>query len=195
MDREVMLLAAARQMDTNALTEIFEVYAPPLYKFAFRICNNALKADRLVGEVFEKFVQQLSAGQNPGVNLRVFLYGMTYRLLIQDIQYADSFPPTNGDVPTRSDRWPVSASYEEQKLLEALKRGFMQDLTDDQRHVVLLRFVEGFSLKETAAITGKKVNNVKVIQNRAIAALRRGIDYPAAETQTITIFLRRMAQG
>jgi RNA polymerase sigma-70 factor (ECF subfamily) len=80
-------------------------------------------------------------------------------------------------------------------MLEAIKRGLMQDLTEDQRHVVLLRFVEGFSLKETAAITGKKVNNVKVIQNRAISALRKGIDYPVTETQTITVFLRRLAQS
>ncbi len=195
MDREVTLLAAARQMDRNALTEIFEVYAPPLYKFAFRICNNAVMADRLVGEVFDKFVQQLSTGHNPGVNLRVFLYEIAYRLLLQDVQYANYFLGGNGDLPANRDRWSGLSSYEEQTLLDAIHRGLMHDLTDDQRHVIILRFVEGFSLKETAAIIGKKVNNVKVIQNRAIAALRKGIDYPVAETQTITIFLRRLAQS
>ncbi len=94
-----------------------------------------------------------------------------------------------------SDPWSRLPGYDEQRMLDAIKRGLMYDLTEDQRHVVLLRFVEGFSLKETAAITGKKVNNVKVIQNRAIAALRKGIDHPAAETQTITLFLRRLAQN
>jgi hypothetical protein len=34
-----------------------------------------------------------------------------------------------------------------------------------------LRFLEGFRIKETALIIGKKVNNVKVIQNRAIAPI------------------------
>jgi DNA-directed RNA polymerase specialized sigma24 family protein len=35
--------------------------------------------------------------------------------------------------------------------------------------------MEEFSLEETAAIMGKKVNHVKVIQNRAIAKLRKAI--------------------
>jgi RNA polymerase sigma-70 factor, ECF subfamily len=195
MDREITLLAAARQMDRNALTDIFEVYAPVLYKFAFRLCNNAVMADQLVGEVFDKFVQQLSAGQNPGVNLRVLLYEIAYRILLQDVRYANYFLVGGRDMQMKSERWSGSAGYDEQRILDAIKRGLTHNLTEDQRNVVLLRFVEGFSLKETAAITGKKVNNVKVIQNRAIAALRKGIDYPAAETQTITIFLRRLAQS
>ena len=57
----------------------------------------------------------------------------------------------------------------------------MNDLNDAQRHVVILRFMEGMSLKETAAITGKKINNVKVIQNRAIAALHKALDRPVEE--------------
>jgi RNA polymerase sigma factor (sigma-70 family) len=47
----------------------------------------------------------------------------------------------------------------------------------DQRHVIILRFLEGFSVHETAVIIGKEESNVKVIQNRAIAALRRALGY------------------
>jgi RNA polymerase sigma-70 factor (ECF subfamily) len=47
------------------------------------------------------------------------------------------------------------------------------ELTPDQRHVIILRFLEEFSLRETAAIIGKKVEHVKVIQGRAIARLRK----------------------
>ena len=43
----------------------------------------------------------------------------------------------------------------------------------DQRIVIILRFLEDFSLKETAEIIGKDVNNVKVIQNRGIAKLKK----------------------
>jgi RNA polymerase sigma-70 factor, ECF subfamily len=49
------------------------------------------------------------------------------------------------------------------------------DLTEDQRHVIILRFLEDFSLKETAEIIGKEVNNIKVIQNRGIAKLRKAM--------------------
>lgn len=62
---------------------------------------------------------------------------------------------------------------EEQTLLDAVLQAMGNGLTADQRHVMILRFLEGFSVKETAMIMGKKVGNIKVIQNRAVVALRK----------------------
>jgi RNA polymerase sigma-70 factor, ECF subfamily len=195
MDREIILLAAARQMDGDAFKEIFELYAPALYKYAYRLCKQADLADELVGMVFESFVQQLSDGRHPGLNLRTNLYEITYGILMRDVRYTNHIWVTNRTIPGQSYRWSAGPGTDDQMLLDALQRALIHDLTEDQRHVVLLRFVEEFSLKETAAITGKKVNNVKVIQNRAIASLRKALDSPVAETHTITLLLRRLAQA
>lgn len=195
MDREIMLLAAARQMNEAALSEIFEIYAPAIYKYAFRQCNQAGMADQIVGEVFERFVQQLSSGQNPGVNLRAILYEIAYGILLRDVRYTNYVLSMGISATRQRERWSMEMNADDQRLLDALKKALFLELTEDQRQVVILRFVEGFSLKETAAITGKKVNNIKVIQNRAIAALRKTLDHQVAETQTITILLRRLAQA
>jgi DNA-directed RNA polymerase specialized sigma24 family protein len=53
--------------------------------------------------------------------------------------------------------------------------------------------MEGFSVKETAAIIGKKVGNVKVIQTRAIAVLRKVLDERAAETNAIFGMIRSLS--
>ena len=58
-------------------------------------------------------------------------------------------------------------------MLEALVSALNTELTDEQRYVIILRFLEDFSLKETAEILGKDVNNIKVMQNRGIARLRK----------------------
>lgn len=189
-----MLLAAAKRMDVDALTEIFELYAPVLYKYAFRQCKNAMMADQLVADVFERFIQQVSSGRIPGVNLRTCLYEIAYSLLVRDARYKDYFLTADGTFLRHPERSTVELGTNDQRLFSAIQRTLFYDLTDDQRHVLLLRFVEGFSLKETAAITGKKVNNVKVIQNRAITALRKAVGHPVTESQTITLFLRRLAQ-
>ena len=57
-------------------------------------------------------------------------------------------------------------------MFELIADAIQQELTDDQRHVIILRFLEEFSLRETAAILGKDVGLVKVIQSRAVAKLR-----------------------
>jgi RNA polymerase sigma-70 factor (ECF subfamily) len=66
---------------------------------------------------------------------------------------------------------------EDQLLLKQVLHGIQHELTDDQRHVIVLRFLEEFSIRETAAILGKKADHVRVIQSRALAALRRSFQY------------------
>jgi RNA polymerase sigma-70 factor (ECF subfamily) len=60
-------------------------------------------------------------------------------------------------------------------MMEALLASMNTELSEDQRLVIILRFLEDFSLKETAEIIGKDVNNVKVIQNRGIAKLKKSM--------------------
>ena len=52
----------------------------------------------------------------------------------------------------------------------------MSRLTPDQQHVLALRFSQDLSLEETASMVGKSVNAVKVLQFRALAAMRRLLD-------------------
>jgi RNA polymerase sigma-70 factor (ECF subfamily) len=48
-------------------------------------------------------------------------------------------------------------------------------LTEEQREVVLLRFVEGLSAREVGDIMGKQEGAVRGMQFRAIEALRRAM--------------------
>ena len=195
MYQEITLLAAARKMDEGALTEIFELYAPALYKYAFRLCNNAAMADQVVGDVFGKFIEQLEAGRISRLILRSCLYEIAYGILVREGRYANYFVPTDLAVRVYPGHRSKNLGVDEQKLFDVIQQALRYELTDDQHHVLILRFMEGFSLKETASIIGKKVNNVKVIQNRGLAALRKALDYQAVETTNITFFLRRMAQA
>ena len=77
---------------------------------------------------------------------------------------------------------PTQTQIEERVMMEALITAMNTELTDDQRHVIILRFLEDFSLKETAEIIGKEVNNIKVIQNRGIAKLRKALGLQLEES-------------
>jgi RNA polymerase sigma-70 factor (ECF subfamily) len=49
----------------------------------------------------------------------------------------------------------------------------VRKLTDDQQQVIILRFFQGFSHDETAAIMGRSSGAVRVLQNRALKSLRK----------------------
>ena len=51
-------------------------------------------------------------------------------------------------------------------------RSAIAQLTSLQQEVIVLRFIEGRSTKETAAVTGKRESTIRGIQMRALTALR-----------------------
>lgn len=176
METDTTLLNAARMMDQDALIKIFDRYASALYNYAFHLCGDPVTADQIVGDVFAKLLDQLSSGNGPTANLRSYLYETTYHRLIDEARYSQRRVPL--EVADWLQRTTESEflRLEDQILLEQILLAIQHELTTDQRHVMILRFLEEFSLRETAAIMGITVDHVKVIQNRAIAKLRRYLD-------------------
>lgn len=180
METDLSLLDAARKLDQKALVVIFDRYATELFNYALCTWGDPLKADNAVGDVFTKFLEQLAAGNEPQTNLRSYLYKMAYHLTVDGSWFSKreaalglaGFELNSGD-----GRYSMASNPENKILMEMLILAIKNHLTADQRHVIILHFVEGFSLLETAEIVGKEVNNVKAIQSRAIAKLRKVLNY------------------
>lgn len=177
METDVPLLDAARNMNQEALVKIFDLYSSALYNYALRICNDPLEADQIVGDVFAKLLEQLSAGNGPSTNLRSYLYETTYHLVIDKARYSRRQAPLETIEYVRNDGFATIKTLEDRMLFDAVILAIKNELTEDQRHVIILRFLEGFSVRETANIIGKEVYNVKVIQNRGVAKLRKALGY------------------
>lgn len=173
MDTEQTLLDAARRMDQDALVKIFDLYSTSLFNYARRICGDRVLADHIVGDVFAKLVEQLSVGKGPRSNLRAYLYQSAYHQIIDEGHYSQRRAPLEVIDSLRPESHP---GLDDQIMFKQILHAVRHELTDDQRHVIFLRFLEEFSLQETATILGKNINHVKVIQNRALAALRRALE-------------------
>jgi RNA polymerase sigma-70 factor (ECF subfamily) len=178
---EMALLESARAMNRDALVEIFDTYSSALYNYAYRLCNDPLLADYIVGDVFAKLVEQFSKGRGPSMNLRSYLYEMTYHLIVDQVRYARRETVLEAAEALHYEGYAEFVDLENQMMLETIMRAIRTDLSDIQRHVIILRFLEGFSLRETATIVQKEVNYVKVIQNRAITMLRQVLNYKVTE--------------
>ena len=178
MNDEAALLKAAKGFDSDALTAIFDMYASAIYKFVLRLCNDPVDSDKIVGDVFGQLLEKLAASQGPLTNLRSYLYQVAYHLVVEQARHNHRFtsPEFVIDKPIKLKNESIPAEIEERVVMEACGSILNTELSEIQRHVIILRFMEEFSLGETAAIIGKNVNNVKVIQSRAIARIRRSLD-------------------
>lgn len=159
-------------MDGAALTQIFEEYAPAIFKYLLRLGTSAQEADQLVGDVFARLLEKISEGKGPEKNLRSYLFQTAYHLVVDDARGRQRITVLDAAETVTEEAKPVHAQTEEKMLLEKLSTAMKLYLTEEQRNVLILRFQEDFSLKETADIIGKNVNAVKALQNRGVNALR-----------------------
>jgi RNA polymerase sigma-70 factor (ECF subfamily) len=195
METDDTLLSAARKRNQDAWIKIFDLYSSPLYNYALRLCGDPVLADHIVGDVFAKLFDQLAAGKGPESNLRSYLYETAYHRIVDEARYSKRRVPLEAAVWLQQDRLFVPLHVEDEILFQEIQHAIRHKLTEDQRHVIILRFLEQFSLRETAAILGKRVDHVKVIQGRALVALRKTLEYNGIRKTVLSSLARQTPQS
>ena len=195
MENDSSLLNAARNMDQEALVKIFDLYSYSLFNYAARLCGDRVLADHIVGDVFAKLLEQLSAGNGPRTNLKSYLYETAYHLIVDESRYSKRRAPLEVAALLPQESQAGSTRLDDQILFQQILHAVRDQLTDDQRHVIVLRFLEEFSLRETALIMGKTINHVKVIQNRALKALRKSIEPREVRKRVSSPQIRKLSKA
>jgi RNA polymerase sigma-70 factor (ECF subfamily) len=170
---EVQLLAAALQFDEVALSELYDRYEAKIYNYIYRRCGEQALAEDLTAQVFLKMLESIRDGKSWHSSFSGWLYRIAHNLVIDHYRRRDRQPSVNIDdaPPTASDlEDPVETAQmniDAERLRAAIGR-----LTDEQSEVVSLRFLEGYSIAEVAAMVGRSEGAIKALQYRAVAALR-----------------------
>jgi RNA polymerase sigma-70 factor (ECF subfamily) len=164
------LLERVQQHDQKALAEVYDRYFDQIYRYlSYRLADSEVAAD-LVGDVFLALVNALKAGKPPRTSLSGWLYTVARNLT------ADYIKQKGRTVALLEDFASNEPSLTEQVQLAQLGpmlRQAMRQLTEEQQHVITLRFGQGLSLAETATLMDKSVGAVKGLQHRALASLAR----------------------
>jgi RNA polymerase sigma-70 factor, ECF subfamily len=168
---ELVLLKKARSFDQDALSEIFDLYAPGIYRYAYRLLGDADQADDCVSVTFSRFLQALKNGGGPQDHLKAYLYRVAHNWVIDGYHRGPLSP-----LPLQEEAaWPQEGP--DQTALDRIEqdrvRAAVRCLTPEQRQVIMLKFLEGWENDGIAAAIGKPVGAVKALQHRAINALRR----------------------
>ena len=169
---ETQLLKLAKQYDQQALVEIYDLYSPGLYRYAIRQLNNPDLAEECVAESFSRLLSALHKRGGPKKNLRAYLYRIAHNWITDQFrmqapqELIDEAEETIDPQSITSEL--VDDTLEREKVRRAILR-----LTPDQRQVVLLKFLEGWSNAEVAKSLNKPIGAVKSLQHRALRSLRQ----------------------
>lgn len=173
---EAALVARAIQRDAEAFGALYDRYFERVYRYARLRVGNATDAEDVTAAVFLNAWRAIDRfSPKHDASFAGWLFRLAHNAVV------DRYRRARDDVALDA-----LAMWPEESLLLANPEGLLEwrltvdelhralaALTQEQREVVLLRFVEGLSAREVGEILGKQEGTVRGMQFRAIEALRR----------------------
>lgn len=169
---ERALVQRALRGDPDAIAHLYETYADEIFRFCLVRVRDRAVAEDLTGEVFINMVEALPRYVDLGVPFRAWLYRIAHARAMDFWRRMARRPSTDlqDDLP---DGTPSPEQLTLQQLDAHALRAAMQELTEEQRQVIQLRFVEGYRPEETARLMNKTEGAVKALQHRALRQLAK----------------------
>uniref|UniRef100_A0A7C4XZZ9 Sigma-70 family RNA polymerase sigma factor n=1 Tax=Caldisericum exile TaxID=693075 RepID=A0A7C4XZZ9_9BACT len=166
--------------DEVAFREFFNHYYERVFFYAYRRVKMREVAEDITQETFLKFVHTLSSFElKEGYHLDTWIYAIE-RNTIRDwfrrnlgkevLSLEEKF--NNKFKPILEDPFETA---ENEEINEVVNKA-VEQLNENYRDVIKMRFYEGKSIKEIASLLKKSEDNVKVIQFRALKRLREIIE-------------------
>lgn len=169
---EQRALEGLQKLDSQSIGAIYDRYFPEVYRYVcYRISDETIAED-IASDVFVRLMEASQKKKGPQTNLRGWLIATAsnavndhhrrhYRRPVEAL--SEAMPDGSASVHSQVD------VREQNRVVQSA----LAQLTEEQQHVLALRFGQGYSIEETAAILKKNVNAIKALQFRALASLQR----------------------
>ena len=164
-----------RELDPQVLSELHKTFFAKLYRYTRSRVPNDNLAEDIASETFLRLLDAVHTNKGPNSSVGAWLFG-TASNLIND-HFRRKYREDEMLVERRADQDSAKTADTFKQIEQRdLLRTALNRLTDEQKHVIALRFGSGMSVQETAQIMNKNVNAVKGLQFRALRSLRKELE-------------------
>ena len=170
------LVARSQAGEPEAFGLLYDRYVDLVYRYIYYRVGSPTLAEDLVSETFLRALRRIDSFTWQGRDFAAWLVTIArnliadhfksgrYRLEITTEDILESGPAQTTDGPESL----VLDSLTNATLLSAVKQ-----LNPEQQECIVLRFLQGLSVNETALAMGKNDGAIKALQYRAVRALAR----------------------
>ena len=170
------LIARAAEGDREAFGVLYERYVFRVFRHVYYLTSDPHTAEDLTAQTFLNALEAIPRYEMRGVPFLAWLLRIAYNLTVNHRKVRK-----NGTAPLPEGLEIEGTSYSPEASCEAKADGErvwegVRRLRGDQRQVIVMRFVDGLSYPDIARVLGKSIGAVRVIQYRALVALRHRLE-------------------
>jgi len=167
---EAALILQAREGSREAFGLLYERHRATIARYVAARIHDTADAEDLTEAIFESAWRAMGRYREQDVPFLAWLYRLAHNRVVDHYR---ALRPTITLIPEvhesiEDTSAPLDLNIDSADLLKALHA-----LTDDQREVIVLRFVQGMSGREVAQAMDKREDAIRALQFRALATLRR----------------------
>lgn len=172
--RLIALVELARGGDAEAFGMLFDHYHPQVYRFLYHRTRSVPLAEDLTSETFFRALRRMPDFRWQGKDFGAWLMTIARNLTVDHFKSgrvrmeSTTEDMSRHDDVTESTEDAVLANLTHEVLLDALHQ-----LSDEQRDCLVMRFLQGLSIAETAAVLGRSDGAVKQLQLRGVRNLAK----------------------
>ena len=175
------LLAQAKKLDPAALQALHQRFYEPVARYIHFKVGHPQTVEDLSGEVFVRVLEGLKRGRGWHDSPQGWIMGIARNVVVDYYRKKERMAEValNEQITAAENSDPAR-----QAILNERQRQLMaaiQQLTDEQRDVILMRFMEGIDIKGVAKATNKSPGAIKGLQYRALRALAEIMEDISAE--------------
>jgi len=172
--RMAALVTLAQQGDGEAFGQIYDAYVGQVYRYLYYRVGSQQLAEDLTSETFLRALRRIDSFSWQGRDICAWFITIARNLVTDhfkssrfrlEVSTADMLDADRADDGIEQQ---VLDNLDNAALLEAVRQ-----LKPEQQECVVLRFLQGLSVAETAAVMGRSAGAVKQLQLRAVRALAK----------------------
>jgi RNA polymerase sigma-70 factor (ECF subfamily) len=166
------LVRRAQAGDSEGFGELYDRYVDVVYRYLHHRVGDRATAEDFTSETFVRALRRIDSLSYQGRDVGAWLVTIARNIVLDHVKssrYRLEVATADMRDADRATDGPEDAVL--QRLTNAELMAGVQQLSDDQRECLMLRFLHGLSVAETAAAMGKKDGAVKALQHRAVRRL------------------------
>jgi RNA polymerase sigma-70 factor (ECF subfamily) len=158
--------------DGEAFGKLYDRYVDMVFRFIYFRVNDRALAEDFTSETFLRALRRISTISYQGRDIGAWFITIARNIVLDHLKSArhrlelTTADTLEGKEHVASTEEAVLGVLQSERLMQAVAQ-----LGDEQRECIMLRFVHGLSVSETASVMGKNDGAIKALQHRAVRKL------------------------